>query len=152
VEVEMSVDLYNWQYWILQNLQLLSEIYGKEGVVLNANTWGSILIFSYRLPDTWAQKSSRLLIVLPTKSQIFYSAPDRFYMDAGLRTVSGQKPAHYFESGGFNDMASQGMARFSFHLIKNWKPKINCLQGTTLVDVIEAFYMGLDIAAKETME
>jgi hypothetical protein len=147
----MNDNLTDWQYWILQNLHLLSKIYGKEGVVLNAKTWRSILIFFYQLPDSWEQKSSRLLIVLPSKAQIFYAHPDRFYLDMGLRTATGQKPHHYFENESFNDMAGQGLARFSFHLKKNWKPKVDCLQGTTLVDVIEAFYKGLDLAARETM-
>ena len=100
----------DWQYWILQNVQLLSRIYGRDGVVLDAKTWRSILIFYYSLPPNWGETSSRLLIVLPEKSKVFYTPPDRFYMDSGLRTVTGQVPAHYYEGRGFNDMAKQGMA------------------------------------------
>ncbi len=145
-------DTYSdWQYWILQNIQLLSKRYGKDGVVLDGKTWRSILIFYYCLPESWKPRSSRLLIVLPPKSQIFHAPPDRFYMDRSLRTVTGQMPAHYYEEGGFNDLTKQGMARFSFHLKKGWQPKREHLKGTTLIDVIDAFYLALDMAAMEVM-
>jgi len=152
VEVIMASNYTDWQYWILQNLALLSKRYGKNGVVLNGQTWQSILIFFYSLPPAWTSMTSRLLIVLPAKSKIFYTPPDRFYLDPGLRTVTGQRPAHYFEDQGFNDLARQGLARFSFHLKKGWKPKTECQQGTTLVDVIDAFYIALDMAAREAMK
>ncbi|MCP4603462.1 MAG: hypothetical protein GY847_23580 [Proteobacteria bacterium] len=142
----------DWQYWILQNLALLSKRYGKDGVVLNGKTWRSILIFYYKLPPFWTPRTSRLLIVLPPKSKVFYAPPDRFYLDLGLQTFYGQKPAHYFEIEDFNDMAKHGMARFSFHLKNGWNPRVQCQQGTTLVDVIDALYAGLDSAAKEVTQ
>lgn len=141
----------DWQYWILQNLTLLGKRYGKDGVVLNGKTWRSILIFHYRLPASWKQRTSRLLIVLPAKSKVFYTPPERYYLDPNLKTRTGVMPAHYFQSEGFNDLARHGLARFSFHLTRGWKPKIQCQQGTTLADVIDALYAGLDSAAKEVM-
>jgi len=142
----------NWQYWILQNLQLLSRIYGKNNVVLNGKTWQSILIYKYRLPSNWKQNTSRLLIVLPKKSKIFYAPPDRFYLDCNLRTITGKRPGHYFERDSFNDMGKLNMARFSFHLKKGWKPKINCQQGTNLLHVIDGLYKGMDLGAREAMK
>lgn len=147
----MISEYSGWQYWILQNLELLSKKYGKEGAVLNAQTWQSILIFYYSLPNTWRQKTSRLLIILPAQSKVFYTPPDRFYLDKGLKTNSGNKPTHYYESHGFNDMDNNGLARFSFHLKKGWEPKLPCEQGTTLLDVLEAFQLALNSAAKEAM-
>lgn len=148
----MASKYSDWQYWILQNLALLGKRYGKNGVVLNAKTWRSILIFYYSLPPTWKPRTSRLLIVLPPKSKVFYTPPDRFYLDLGLRTVAGTRPAHYFEDEGFNDMAKHRIARFSFHLTEGWRPKLQCQQGTTLPDVIDALYEGLDIGAREAMK
>ncbi len=71
----------DWQEWILQNLFFLSKRYGKDNVVLNGKTWRSILILYYKLPPSWKQTTTRLLIVLPEKSKIFYNPPDRFYID-----------------------------------------------------------------------
>ena len=142
----------DWQHWIIQNLQLLARRYGKDRVMLNGKTWRSILILYYRLPQTWRRRTSRLLIVLPSESKIFYTPPDRFYMDLGLRTVNGQVPAHYFEGKGYNDMAKHEMARFSFHLNKGWNPKVQCQDGTNLLHIIDGLYKGLDSAARETMQ
>lgn len=148
----MSNKYQNWQYWILQNLQLLGRIYGKNNVVLNGKTWQSILIYKYRLPPTWEQYSSRLLIVLPGKSKIFYTPPDRFYLDCKLRTITGKRPSHYFENSDFNDMKKQNMARFSFHLKSGWSPKVNCQKGTNLLHVIDGLYKGMNLGARETMK
>jgi len=142
----------NWQYWILQNLQLLSRIYGKNNVVLNGKTWQSIVISYFKLPPTWRQKSSRLLIVLPVKSKIFYTPPDRFYLDCKLRTITGKIPGHYFERDSFNDLEKHNMARFSFHLKKGWNPKANCQEGTNLLHVIDGLYKGMDLGAREAMK
>lgn len=147
----MSDKLTDWQYWLLQNLRLLSKRYGKEGVVINGKTWRSILIFHFALPPTWERRTSRLLIVLPEKSQIMYTPPERFYLDWGLLTITGKKPAHYFENNDFNDMAKNRLARFSFHLVEGWNPRQNCLEGTTLVDVMAALYKGLESGAREVM-
>lgn len=148
----MIYDKYSeWQYWMLQNVQLLSSRYGTDGVVLDGQTWHAILIFYYGLPRSWKQRTTRLLIVMPAGSQIFHTPPNRFYIDRGLRTVTGQKPSHYFEDHHFNDMANQDVARFSFHLIEGWNPKVQCNQGTTLLDVIDALYLAMDMAAKEVM-
>ena len=145
----MAKQYANWQYWILQNVKLLGKAFGKNRVVLNGKNWQSILIFAYLLPDTWKQQKSHLLIVLPAKSKVLYTPPERFYMDWGLRLINGKKPPHYFEDSDFNDMRNQNMARFSFHLKEGWNPKIQCLEGTNLLHVVQGFYKGLISAAKE---
>lgn len=138
-------------YWVIGNLYLLAKRYGKEGVVLDAKEVRSLMIFYFNLPETWQPRTSRLLIVLPSGPSLFHSAPDRFYLDKGLKTITGKEPAHYFEGNGFNDMSRQGLARFSFHITKNWFPKVAIDDGTTLIDVIDRLYQGMDIAAKEVM-
>ena len=145
----MASNMSDWQQWILENLADLSKRYGKDGVVLNGKTWRSILIFYYALPPGWNRKTSRLLIVLPKQSDIFYAPPDRFYLDKGLRAIDGKTPPHYFEDVGFNDLAKQGLARFSFHLNKGWHPSRQCSSGTTLIDAITALYHGLESAIRE---
>ncbi len=142
----------DWECWIVYNLQLLSKRFGRRQVTLDAKTRRSLLIMNYPLPRTWRQRRSRLLIVLPKKGKIFHSAPDRFYLDRGLRTVSGKKPAHYFENRGFNDLSDKGLARFSFHMVKGWHPNRACRGGTTLLDLLAAFDRGLDSAAREVMK
>ena len=149
----MAQQYADWQYWVLQNVKLLSQAFGQNRIVLNGRNWQSILIFGYLLPDTWKQQKSRLLIVLPPKSQIFYKPPERFYMDWGLRLINGKRPPHYFENDSFNDKKNQKMARFSFHVKENnWNPRINCLDGTNLHQVIQGFYKGLISAAKEGLK
>ena len=144
--------MYNkYQTWILQNLQLLTKMYGKNNVVLNAKNWQSILIRQYPLPSSWRHKTSRLLIVLPSKSSIFLAAPDRFYLNTGLKTTSGVRPGHYFENAAFNDKQNQNWARFSFHLKQGWKPKMQCQNGSNLSHVIHGLYKGMDKAAREVM-
>jgi len=147
----MSKNYQDWQSWILQNLLYLTRLYGKNNVLLDTKTWQSILIRHYYLPPTWKQDTSPLLIVLPEKAQIFYSAPDRFYLKKGLRAINGKKPGHYYENKGFNDLHNLDYARFSFHLEKGWDPKIDCKCGTNLIHVIGGLYKGLDLAAREVM-
>ncbi|MCK5127311.1 MAG: hypothetical protein KAR42_13735 [candidate division Zixibacteria bacterium] len=141
----------DWQNWILQNLQLLTKMYGKNNVVLNGKNWQSILIINYPLPSSWKQRATMLLIILPKKSHVFYTAPDRFYIDKGLKTITGKTPGHYFEDDDFNDMSKNNMARFSFHLKTGWKPKIHCNAGTNLSHVIYGLGKGMDKAAREVM-
>ena len=141
----------DWQYWILQNLQLLYKIYGQDNVVLTGDNWQSMSIRHFVLPDNWGQETTRLLIILPAKSKIFYTPPDRFYLEKGLRTITGETPRHYFESKGFNDMSKQNLDRFSFHLKRGWDPKINCQDGTNLLHIIDGLYKGLDLGAREAM-
>ncbi|MBI4057770.1 hypothetical protein HY405_00390 [Candidatus Microgenomates bacterium] len=146
-----SNHLAEWQYWIIQNIHILSKVYGRNGAILDAKNWQFILIPRFFLPRSWLQSHSRLIIVLPKGPQIFYAPPERFYLDRGLKTTSGEKPTHYFEGSGFNDMSSQNLARFSFHLQKGWNPKLPCTLGTTLIDVLDGLFLGLDAAAKEAM-
>jgi len=148
----MSNKFSDWQYWILQNLQLLSKKYGENRVLLDAKTWQCLLIANFGLPPTWRQTTSQLIIILPEKAQVFCASPDRFYLEKGLRTVTGEKPRHYFESAGFNDMSGSNLARFSFHLKKGWYPKMHCKNGTTLLDILEGLCLGLDSAAREAMK
>ena len=77
----MSQKLQNWQFWILQNVQLLRNRYGKNNVVFDNTDWQSILIYNYSLPRSWRQLNTSLLIVLPLTTQIFYMPPDRFYIE-----------------------------------------------------------------------
>jgi hypothetical protein len=151
-EKRMTQRCQQWQQWILHNLTDLSRIYGRNDVVLDAKTWRSILIVSYRLPTNWTPSRSRLLVVLPQGPQIFYSPPNRFYLDKGLRLISGRIPEHYFERGNYNDMSNRGMARFSFHLERGWHPRPEYYGGTTLKDVLRALNRGLSLAAEETMK
>lgn len=147
----MASNLTDWQYWMVQNLALLSKKYGRDGVVLNGKTWRSILIFYFALPPSWNRRTTRLLIVLPEKSKLFYAPPDRFYIDVGLRLANGSIPAHYFEGQGFNDLSSQGLARFSFHLTDGWQPALESQNGTNLLHVIDGLYRGMNSAAREVM-
>lgn len=147
----MNCKYTQWQYWILQNLKTLSKIYGRRTVVLDAQTWQSLLILNYSLPSNWKQTHSRLLIVLPQGPQVFYNPPERFYLDKGLRTCNGKTPAHYFEDKGYNDMSDRGMARFSFHLKEGWQPKAKYTGGTTILELLGVFHRGLSSAAEEAM-
>jgi len=148
----MSKQLSNWQHWILQNVKILGKAFGENRVVLNIKNWQSILIIGYCLPNSWRQRKSRLLIVLPGKSKIFYSPPERFYLDWGLRLINGKSPPHYFEDDTFNDMSNKKMARFSFHVSEGWHPKVNCLEGSNLLHVVQGFYKGLNSAAREGLK
>lgn len=139
----------DWQIWLLDNMILLGKIYGKDNVFLNNKDWQSILIRSYSLPNNWQPFSSRLLIVLPKGSQIFYKPPDRFYLNKGLRTITGKVPGHYFELNGFNDLSRKKFARFSFHLRSGWKPAMKCKDGTNLTHVLHGLQKGMKKAAME---
>jgi len=147
----MSQSLYDWQYWILLNLQALGKRFGRSNVALNGKTWGSIAIYRFPLPSNWYQSYSRLLLVLPKGPQIFYRAPDKFYLDMGLRARNGKVPGHYFEHAGFNDMQKYNIARFSFHVNKGWNPSRGFKKGTNVLHVIDGLQIGLRKAADEVL-
>lgn len=144
----MGQNIKDFQHWILQNLYLFCKAFGKSNVVLNTKTWRSILINRFALPYNWRPSYSRLLIILPKGSRIFYNPPDRFYLDKGLRAINGKTPGHYFENAGFNDMAQYNIARFSFHVKQGWNPKIDAENGTNLLHVIKGLKIGLNDAAQ----
>ena len=148
----MTRNFTEWQNWILQNLQLLSKRYGKNNVILNAKDWQSIYILNFVLPKNWQKTTTPLLMILPEKSKIFYTPPDRFYFSKGLKTINGKRPKHYFEDDFFNDMSERNLARFSFHLKKGWNPRANCLKGTNLLQVIDGLYKGMEFGAQEAMK
>lgn len=137
------------QQWLLENADLLSQIFGSDRIVIDGSSWQYLLIYDYPLPSNWQQQNSRLLICFPDISKIFNFPPDHFYLDLGLRIVIGKTPKHYFEKGGFNDLRKQGFARFSFHIEKGWRPTLPCRQGTTLVDVLDMLHKAMYQAAEE---
>lgn len=137
------------QKWLLENANLLSQRFGGDRVVIDGTHWQFILIHNYPLPANWKQSRSRLLIRFPKISRIFTIPPDHFYLDTGLRTVRGTKPAHYFESEEFNDLSKYGLARFSFHIKKGWNPAIPCTMGTNLLHVLDMLNEGMYEAAEE---
>jgi hypothetical protein len=137
------------QKWLLDNGNLLSQKFAGDRVIIDGTNWQFILIHGYPLPVNWKQSRSRLLIRFLNISRIFSMPPNNFYLDAGLRTVRGTVPTHYFEVGDYNDLTGYGLARFSFHIEKGWKPAIPCTMGTNLLDVIEMLDKGMYEAAEE---
>ncbi len=150
----MSIDyryLQKHEHWILQNSRLLSRRFGKYNVAINKKSLQSIKIMSFRLPSNWKQIYTELLIVLPKGSQIFYSPPERFYLNWGLRAINGRVPGHYFENHSFNDLAEKYLARFSFHINEGWNPNMKCEKGVNLLHVLDGLYKGMEAGANEVL-
>lgn len=137
------------QNWLLENGNLLSQKFGGDKVIIDGSHWSFILIHGYPLPVNWKQSRSRLLIRFLDISRIFSIPPNNFYLDSGLRTLNGTVPTHYFEGEGYNDLSQYGLARFSLHIKKGWKPTIPCTMGVNLLDVLEMLDKGMYEAAEE---
>ena len=147
----MKQKLDQVQYWILSNITLLRKRFGASNVIYNPNSLQNILIKEFPLPNNWQQHHTRLLIVLPKGMKVFYTSPDRFYLDKGLRARNGKVPTHYFEHSGFNDLIKQKVARFSFHIETGWRPAIYCPNGSNLLHVLEGLKRGMYSAAQEVL-
>jgi hypothetical protein len=145
----MSVLLKDYQKWLLWNLLELAKRYGKDGVALDARTWQTLIVRNFALPSTWSRRFTKLIVVLPPKAEIFFTAPERFYIEKGLRSQTGKDLAHYFEHSGFNDRADAGFARFSFHLTSGWCPELQAGRGSTLKDLLDGLLIGMTVAEKE---
>ncbi len=141
----------NSQNWILENCKLLAKIFGTNNVYLDEIEFRYIKIYQFHLPAFWTPNRSTLLIELPVGSQIFSTAPNKFYLQKGLR-VFNKIPEHYFESDYYNDLSAQGWARYSFHITNGWKPSMICKYGMTLVDILDALYERMDDAVMETLK
>ncbi len=148
----MSQKLHNWQYWVIQNVFLLTKRFGKQNVIFNQNNWQSIFIRRFELPVSWSQKYTSLLILLPKSAQILYSPPDRFYIEKKLTAKNGKFPTHYFQEKGFNDLSKHNLARFSFHVNNGWNPNINSIKGTNLLHVLDGLHKGMHRAAQEVLK
>lgn len=129
--------------WLVDNAHWLSNKYGGANVAVDDINGRFVLIRNFLLPCNWLQSESQLLIVFPDIAKIFATEPNHFYLEKGLRNIRGEVPTHYFEDHGYNDLWAQGWARYSFHVIKGWHPRIPCIDGTNLTDVLRAMEQGM---------
>lgn len=143
------ITLTRAQEWLVENAYLLADRFGDNQIIADSQHWQYILIKRIYLPAGWYPDVSRLLLRFPNINNILTIPPEHFYLDPGLRTYSGNEPPHYFESGGFNDLADEGFARFSFHIKQGWSPSLPSHLGTTLVDVLNWLEGGLKAAIEE---
>jgi len=137
------------QQWLMENAQLLSDVFGDRQVVLDGSAWSFLIIHGFPLPENWRQTDSDLLIRIPDIATVFSVFPNHFYLPKGLTTIKGTKPAHYFESADYNDLKESGWARFSFHIKSGWQPALPCSEGTTFLDLLEKLHQGMYQAAEE---
>lgn len=145
-ESSMYFDPYQW---LDQCIQMIQQEFGYERVSYDQSSFKWLMIKGFPLPKWWRQLSTNLLIILPNTGNIHTYPPDKFYLNKGLRTVNGLVPKHYYEGGGYNDMSSKGWARYSFEL-DSWKPSSDVVSGNTLIDLLAAIYVSLDLLARET--
>jgi hypothetical protein len=144
----MSV-LSNAQKWLVENAYLLADRFGDSQIIVDSDDWQYLLIKTFYLPVGWYPDRSRLLLCFPSINNILTIPPEHFYLDPGLRTYAGAKPPHYYEGNGFNDLADEGFARFSFHIEQGWQPRFPAQYGTTLVDLLSWLDQGLTTAIQE---
>lgn len=129
--------------WLVYNANLLSQIFGKSNIQMDFTDVAYMRIRDYPLPSNWTQTNTPLLIIFDNPVNLFVTAPDRFYINKGLKSICGKKPTHYYESGGFNDLGHLDWARYSFHIGANWKPSRSLIEGTTLIDVLDALHLSM---------
>lgn len=135
--------------WWFYNLLLLAKLFGEHNLFVDDECQHLVIIENYPLPPNWRPSTSRLRIDLPPLDQLVYRQPDRFYLNKGLRLANGRSPAHYFEGTGFNDISTEGWARYSFHVnYSSWHPLPYPPYGTTFVEVLDA----LDSSLTEVAE
>jgi hypothetical protein len=137
-----------FQTWLVLNAALLSKVFGTNNVLIDDNKWRCLQIMNFTLPINWNRCISKLLIEFPSRNNSILP-PDRFYIERGLKTTNGHVPEHYFENDYFNDKASEGWARFSFHIEGNWQPSLDMRHGTTMIKVLDSLYNGMYKAAQE---
>lgn len=136
------------QQWLVTNTALFAEVFGRDNVVLDYQ-WHYLWIAEFPLPLNMSQSRSRLLMVFDDPESILTLPPDRFYIDQHITRSDGGALEHYFEGPGYNDMAHEGWARFSFHVTKGWRPSPNVVGGTTLVDILDQLFDGMHQAGEE---
>jgi hypothetical protein len=110
----------------LQEVALLRRGYGElenDGEV----SW--VLFKEFELPPGWNREKTELLILVPAGYPV--TAPDNFYVTAGLKPASGGPLNNYTESG-VTEYLGKKWGQFSYHIDDEWKPANDILRGDNL--------------------
>lgn len=136
-------------WWIDRCVMMIAQRFGNNRVTYDRSSYEWFMVYGFPLSRWWLQRSTSLFVVLPPVGNIATYPPDRFYVNQGLRTVSGLLVEHYYEEGaGFNDRARDGWARLSLH-IESWYPSADVVSGHNLLHLLDIVYCKLDKLAQE---
>jgi len=122
--------------WYFDCVRQLSNNYGRIEYDHEEFEW--VGIYEYRLPRTFREKTSRLLIVTP-KMDIDLPGGYHFYLDHTVHLACQPKNNHLYKNDSYNDRHEDGFARVSFHL-ESFMPAIPMDYGDTLLDICIALY------------
>ena len=115
---------------IVQEIQMLKD---KHPSLQHGQNYDWVMIPDFQLPHGWNRQSTRLLFLIPNTYP--HTAPDNFYVDAGLRTASGEMPNNYSEGASIPISGNWGC--FSWHP-ETWKPVSTPEGGDNLVTFMRA--------------
>jgi hypothetical protein len=117
----------------LKEIDLLRKRYGELDHGANVE-W--VIFKSFRLPPGWNRTVTRLLIIVPPGYPM--TPPDNFYVEPGLKLVSGAGVTNYSEPV---SQLGQNWGQFSYHVDSgDWKATADILSGHNLL----TFMLGVE--------
>lgn len=125
--------------WYHDNIELIRAIFPDKFIKYDKGSYTWLYIEDFDLPSGWVPPYSNFLMRMAGLDGGIETAPYGFYVDKGLRTVSGRKPEHYFEGTTVNDLAELNYSYLSIH-IRTWKPSLDVISGHNLATAIDLIY------------
>ena len=120
---------------IIQEIALLKEKYPN---LVHGQNYDWVVIPDFPLPDGYNRQITKLLFLIPNTYP--HTAPDCFYVETGLRLVSGNMPSNYNEEMSVPVGGSWGY--FSWHP-EIWQPKDDIQSGDNLLSFIKVVNLRL---------
>ena len=120
---------------VIKEIELLRKKYTS---LQHGENYDWVMMPDFSLPDGWDRKQTRLLFLIPATYS--HTAPDNFYVDAGLRLKNGSMPQNYSEGAGVPVGGNWGC--FSWHA-QEWQPSDEINEGDNLVSFVRSINIRL---------
>lgn len=131
--------------WYWGNVQQLAQLMPNSQINYDTEECTWIYIDRFPMPGNIRQDYSRLLLTLPGFRYPITVPPKAFYLDKGLRGVSGRYLAHVFEQGashGCEDLSHLGYS-WACLLLDRWRPTYDVVSGDNLAVVTNTIFQKL---------
>lgn len=120
------------ELWYWRNLRLLAQRWRQCDIKVDEDECTWIHLGRFPLPRNFRQRNTDLLLILAGVRRPITVAPRGFYVDQGLRSLSGRGLDHIFDDDG--PANATGYAWFCLHLDR-WQPSADVVRGDNLVTV-----------------
>lgn len=132
-----------WWYWA--NILLLGEILPQCNIEYDHEDFTWVYLDDFPLPENVKRNTTRLLLVLPGSGRPISVRPNAFYLDKGLKGVSGQPLAHIFNSDAYHGCANLSHQNYAWCclILRRWNPTWDVVSGDNLATIVNTIFQQL---------